>query len=153
MKLDEVTKTDPQITFAGVNLSKETEDNIRQYQAALKIPNPNKDLHITLLYSRKYLPDYKALGTMDETAKPKSFQVFDHGGKRALVLKLDSSYLIDRFNTLMKEHDARYDYDQYQPHVTLSYDLEDIDEKTLPMFKYDIHMVNEYRKDFDEDHK
>jgi 2'-5' RNA ligase len=52
----------------------------------------------------------------------------------------------------MKKHDATYDFPEYKPHITLSYDIGDLDEKNLPdIGKYvdEIGIDEEYGEDLD----
>ena len=158
MKLSEMNTETPfvfeskDITFAGIELSRSAENKILTYQEDNNIPNPNtKKLHITLLYSRKYLPEYQAFGEMSEMADPAGWDVFVHGNNRALILRLDCPYLEERFKYLKDKHQASFDYEEYKPHITFSYDVGDFDEKTLPAFKHKIKMIKEYRRDFAED--
>ena len=138
-------------TYAGLRFSDTDNDNIEKIARDLGLPNPiqRDDIHMTLLYSRKYLPNYKPAGEIDEWAYPKEFHVFDtFDKKRALVLMVDCPYAIKRHNYLMKEHKATYDYPEYLTHITLSYDIGDmnldkIKEKfdTLPK---EFHINSEY---------
>ena len=145
-------------TYAGVRFSEETKNAVEQYNKDNDIPNPIKTdkLHTTLLYSRKYLPDYKPAGKYDKPmiGKVKKFDVFesrpdafDDKAARCLVLLFDCPELVDRFNELMDKHDATFDYDEYKPHITFSYDIGDMDIKDLPEFKGKIELVSEYDED------
>lgn len=150
-------------TYAGVRYDKATTDAIAKYIKENNIPNaikPDK-IHTTLLYSRKHCPNYIP-GGMYKTpiiAKPKDFVVWQtsptSGPKtRCLVLKLESPELVKRHNELMKEHEASYDYDEYQPHVTLSYDIGDIEIDDLPDIRStlkQLSVVEEYGEELDLD--
>ena len=50
----------------------------------------------------------------------------------------------------MKEHGATYDYDEYKPHITLSYDVDDLDPDQLPSFDKDIIITEETGSDLDD---
>ena len=54
-------------SYAGVRFDKETNRALHKYMKENKIPNairPDK-LHTTVLYSRKYLPNYKPAGKIE----------------------------------------------------------------------------------------
>jgi hypothetical protein len=146
-------------TYAGIRFSGDDVDALVKLCKDLRLPNPTprEDLHITLLYSRKYIPNLELWEDIDEWAYPDKFHVFPtHDGKRALVLKLRSSYCIMRHTMLMDKYDATYDYEEYHPHVTLSYDIGD---KAMPSFENlntmpkEFHLALEYMEDLKLDWK
>ncbi len=155
MKLNELADT-PDGTYAGARFSEDSVASIRKYIDKNGIPNsPNDDkLHSTILYSRKYLPEYEAQGMYDPAMKgtPTGTEVWpsqpDEQGnrKRCLVLKFDSPDLAARHSSLMTRHEAMYDFDEYKPHVTLSYDLgDDFDEDKLSDFgEEELEITSEY---------
>ncbi len=115
MKLTEIRAT-PDGTYAGARFSKVSRDNIEKYVAQNNIPNsPRMDsLHSTILYSRKYLPDFEPKGAYDPSIKgqPTGFEIWpsqpDENGKKAncLVLTFDAPDLVKRHESLMDKHDA-----------------------------------------------
>ena len=154
-------------TYAGARFSKQTVDDIKSYCEENEIPNPLKSekLHTTILYSRKYLPEYNPCGMYDPlmVGKPKGFDVWkttcsqgstpdpDAEQTNCLVLEFDCPELEKRHEGLMKEHEATYDYDEYKTHVTLSYDIGDVDIKDLPPYTGVIEIEEEYGEDLDLD--
>lgn len=152
-------ENEPDGTYAGVYLSDKTVDAIVTYCEKHKIPNavPANKLHVTLLYSRKYLPDYEAAGKYKKplVGKPTGFDVWgshdEDSSSKALVLRFDCEQLEKRHNDLMDEHDAEYDYDEYNPHVTFSYDIEELDVDKLPPFTQPIEIVKEYQEELNLD--
>jgi len=144
-------------TYAAVSFWRETQNAIRKYTKANNIPNavPRKKLHTTLLYSRKYLPDYKPHGLMKMamTGFPTGFEKWptqpdkDGDVSMCLVLRYDCPALIERHEYLMKTHDAEFDFDEFKPHVTLSYDVGDLQCKDLPDFTEPLIIVEEYGED------
>ena len=136
MRLQDLKETKNQKgTYAGLKFDNESNKTLIKLVNELGIPNPIdiNEIHMTLLYSRKYLPNYKPAGNIDEWAYPTKFNVFEtFDKKRALVLMVDSPFAEKRHNMLMKEHNATYDYPSYLPHVTLSYD---IGELNIPEWK------------------
>lgn len=148
-------------TYAGVKFDDKTNDTVLKYIKNNKIPNglPADKMHSTILYSRKFLPSYKPAGEYDEIMKgtPTSFDVWpssneDGSSANCLVLKYDCSELAKRHKELMDEHNATYDFPKYEPHITLSYDIGNLDIKKLPDIKGVlpfINIVKEYGEDLD----
>ena len=140
-------------TYAGLRLSEESKEKLVDFikDNGIINPTPKGDMHITLLYSRKHLPDYKPAGRISGKAKPKSFKVFEtFDKKRALVLLLDSKYCLKRHEELMQEHGATFDYDEYSPHVTLSYDIGENkkpSQRKLDELPTELELVEEYIED------
>lgn len=114
-------------TYAGFKLSDDDTDFLYDYFKNI-VPVPNlidkKSFHITLLYSRKELPNYEPKKETNDWVYPTELDVFPtQDGKRCLVLLVKAPYCLKRHKELMKEHDATYDYDNYVPHITISYDI------------------------------
>jgi hypothetical protein len=158
MKLDEliVEKKQPDGTYAGVHFSKETVEAIAAYCKENKIPNRTRHekMHTTVLYSRKYLPDYEPAGKYEKPmiGTPTGFDIWPSKGedpKNCLVLEYKCPELEKRHEELMKDHEATYDFDEYKTHITFSYDVGDLDIKTLPKFESKIEIVEEYGQDLD----
>lgn len=154
MKLTEI-RTTPDGTYAGARFSAASRDAVEQYITKHKIPNaPRMDsLHSTILYSRKYLPDYVAKGPYDPAikAQPVGFETWpsqpDESGhvKKCLVLTFDAPDLAARHESLMSQHEAEYDFDEYKPHVTFSYDIgDDVNPDRLPEFSEELELTEEY---------
>ena len=150
-------------TYAGAHFSDATVDALSQYCKDNNIPNaiaPDK-FHTTILYSRKHCPDYKARGKFDPMlvgTPHEKFHVWktspsDPNAEKTncLILPFDCPDLVARHKELMDTHGATYDYDEYKPHVTLSYNIGDIDADSLPPFKGKIEIADEYQEDLDLD--
>lgn len=155
-------------TYVGVHFDSDTVKRIKEFAVDNKIPLQSHKLHTTVLYSLKYLPNCKPLGKLNTPliGKPKKFSVqktsfpgdqdqpFNKVGKieNSLVLQYDSPELVARNKELKKEHGATHHFDPYKPHITLSYDVGDIDMSKLdPKNIGNINIVLEYGKDLDFD--
>lgn len=152
-------------TYAAVKFSQKTIDQVVKYIEENDIPNatPADKLHCTVLYSRKYCPDYEPQGEIDPPyiGECDKLEVWESKGKlrdqeptRCLVLKFKCPALNERHEELMDEHDATYDFPEYKTHITLSYDIGDMDESTLPdpcETITTIEVVKEYGEDLDLD--
>ncbi len=160
MKMDEILaekKTKKKGTYAGLKFSSNTTKMIKEYMGNNNIPNPLpvSKLHSTLLYSRKHLPEYEPTGKFDEswTGDPTHFSIFKSNPKNStdntncLVLEYTCKEQSARFDDLMNEHDATYDFDDYKPHITLSYDVGDLDHDNLTKLEKALEIVEEYGED------
>lgn len=150
MKLNEIKKKEGG-TYAAAKMDKKSCDKIKQFCIDNNIPNRVKSekLHTTIIYSRTKAPNLKA---SDEIYPLKAmcseleiFKTFD--GKNALVMKLHSPELVAHHESIMREHQTTYDYDEYKPHITISYDCGDFDPNSfvgeLPMVTF----ISEYVED------
>lgn len=153
LKFKEFISEESKGTYAGVRFSDKTKTAIKKFIKENNIPN-SLDIdksHCTLLFSRKYCPDFKARGELVTPliGNPTKFEVWDTSDdKHALVLKFKSEDLENRHNELMSTHKATYDYDEYKTHVTFSYDVgKEFDVNSLPNFKVIIEIVEEYQED------
>jgi len=115
-------------TYAGLRFSQDDEDVIIGIVKEMGVPNPiqRDEIHLTLLYSRKTLHNYKPAEMTDMWAYPRGYHIFDgKDGKSILVILLESEDANYRHQKLMTQHGATYDFPEYRPHITLSYDIED----------------------------
>ena len=159
MKLTDIYEQDKQKpgTYAGVRFSPSTVESLTQYATDNKIPNAldSKEYHTTLLYSRKHLPNYEPMGEYSThmTGTPTGFEIWpsqpdDEGHvKNCLVMTYSCPRLYQRHHKLMQQHGATYDFDEYKPHVTLSYDAGDLDPSKLPAYEEEIEITKEYREE------
>lgn len=138
-------------TYAAVKFDHATRKSIHRYCALANIPNmirPDK-LHTTLLFSTNNLPNYQPVEKYEYplVAYPIGLAVWDTTNddgqiSNCLVVLLDCPHLVARHDVLMSEHDAHYPFPTYQPHVTLSYNIGDLDPESLPFFDgYVPHLV------------
>lgn len=84
------------------------------------------DMHATVAYSREAV-DWKAVApdenpvVIDPDDDPQSRQVVALGDKGAVVMKFASSALAARWQAF-RDAGASWDFPEYQPHVTITYD-------------------------------
>jgi hypothetical protein len=132
-------------TYAGVRYSPETERLIKTFITRYDIPNPNLDIHTTLLYSTSECPNY-----MPDTVPAYGdikFKEFRYFGS-SLVIELDAPGLVMRHKALMKLHNAVYDHDEYIPHITLSYDCNvELSKLQQSYFNFKFIPTTEYKED------
>ena len=162
MKLTEIQESNNKKpgTYAGVRFSSETTKKLIQFAKKNKIPNMLEEskLHTTLLYSRKHLPDYQPAGEYNPilVGTPKGWEIWqsqpDDNGERSniLVLTFECPALSQRHEDLMQQHQATFDFDEYKPHVSITYNAGDMDAKDLPKFTDDLEIVEEYHEELSE---
>lgn len=113
--------------YVGVRFDDESLKQLQNLQKMYKIPNPTptKDMHSTVIYSRVPV-DFPICDEVNQVVdRQVQFHVFNtRDGARALVLKIKSDYLTKR-HELGTELGATYDFPDYIPHITLSYDVGD----------------------------
>lgn len=115
--------------YVAVTYNQSAQDDLLDFIKEYNIPSTLKaeDFHTTIIYSRKYADIKDLEDNMEDSeivAYPKELHVFEtFDKKRALVIKLDCPYLEERHKYLMEKYNLTYDYDEYIPHITLSYDI------------------------------
>ena len=142
----------------------ESVQKILDYANKNDIPNilDKKDFHTTLIYSRKHLPKFVPMGDLEHplVGFPMKFDIwpsppnaFKKEETHCLILLYKCQEQEDRFDEIMTEHDAMYDYDEYNTHVTFSYDvgpnftLDNLDASLVG----ELSLVKEYSEDLDLD--
>jgi 2'-5' RNA ligase len=120
--------------YVAVEPDEATKRLLTKIQNRYTVPHaysPDK-MHCTLIYSNKPcgLPQMNPKTVY--RAQFDKFDFFDQrNGKRCLVMKVKSPELLSRHNSLMKEMKASYDFPEYLPHITLSYDCEKFDASVM----------------------
>lgn len=134
--------------------STSTTDALASFCAVNDIPNPisKSDMHTTIIYSEQGNPNFEWQPTYQEPIKAK-FAGFDMFGeeKNVLVLKLKSPELSRRHKELMEEYGLSYNFDEYRPHITLSYDAEGFDISKLDDYFGDLIITGEDANELDTD--
>ena len=111
-----------------------------------------EDLHCTLAYSKK---EFKhVLNDSDILVNSSSIhnKLEPLGDEGAIVMKFDSEEMNKRFNQCIKEG-ALYDYPQYIPHISISYNGKDIDLDKIKVPDFDIILCDETTEELDLDWK
>lgn len=104
--------------------------------------------HVTVIYSRAYV-ELQPLKSVLYQARGKRLRVFDEAdGRRCLVVELDAPEVVARHNGLLLQHpDLKHDFEDYIPHITLSYDIGSFDVSTLSLPDFSCVLGDEYVKD------
>ncbi len=157
-----VLKEDKQDTkgiYVAVKYNQSASDDLLDFIKKYNIPSTLKaeDFHTTLIYSRKYADIKELDDNMEDSeiiAKPTELHVFEtFDKKRALVIKLDCPYLEQRHKYLMQKYDLTYDYEEYIPHITLSYDISDLEIPKDVEFPNFFRIQSEYQKELNLEKK
>lgn len=135
-------------TYAAMKFDEESQHRIAAYITEHGIPNPvpTDKLHVTLLYSRKECVGYQGKGILDEpmVVRVCGFDMWpNQDGEMALVAELDSPDLYERHKYLMMAYGATYDFPEYKPHVTLSYNANGF-HGVLPLLPFTLKLNEEY---------
>jgi len=146
--------------YIGVRFTPETKKKIAEIVKSEKIPNPlpPKEYHATVVYSRlSPVKNFKVKGNFKNPVEGviTGFKIFEsEGGKRCLVATIDCEYLKSR-HKLARKLGASHDYDQYIPHITLSYDVgdsltaSDLEKLTKKYKGTKIQLASEYEEPLD----
>jgi len=153
MKLYEITKSNG--TYVGLKITKDCRSKLQELVENLGLENPIKSslFHTTLINSKKELTEFEARGKLSEpiVAKVKGLKVFDSKeGNKVLVLSISSSEIMKRNSEITSEHKATSDYDEFVPHITLSYNepnAEGLKDQKIDEFIEEIVFDNEYSQE------
>lgn len=128
-------------TYVAVKFSADTVLRIRDLQNKVGLNNPisPEELHATVCYSRNPIHVVPQVGNKIISVHGIVENLKTETGDY-VILRLDSPHLVKRHEQL-KKLGATHDFDDYLPHISLSYD----DEITEP-FELDIliEMTHEY---------
>lgn len=133
-------------TYLAASFDQATKDSISRYCEIANVPNPvpGDSLHCTIVYSRTAIDIHPNFDCSFESVSVSGLELWPvKNGKNVLVLTLTSPYLHSRFNEAIGMG-ATYDYDEYKPHMTLSYDAGDFDIDEAPPLMFDIGFDCEY---------
>lgn len=145
--------------YVAVKYNQSTCDDLLEFIKEYKIPSSLKaeDFHTTLIYSRKWddIDDLNDdMGDSEIVAYPKELHVFEtFDNKRALVILLDCPYLDERHKYLMQRYSLTYDYPEYIPHITVSYDIGDTEIPKDVKFPKFFRIQSEYQEDLNTEKK
>lgn len=138
--------------YCSARPSQSTIDALRSFCAAYDIPNPvpATELHSTVIYSERGNSNFTHQETYESPIKAKfsGFEMFGED-KNVLVIKMKSRELMDRHNSLMDEFDLTFNFETYQPHITLSYDAAGFDWQNLDAYHGDLIFTGEDANELD----
>lgn len=126
-------------TYVSMDLSDDSRallDNFVEMSLGLTERVDPSTYHITVIYSRTPVPTAEHIAGMSTTttANVVGYEIFPtkNDGK-CLVMRLEFSFA-NALNSKLTQEGATSDYNEYKPHLTLAYDMEqEIDPSTLPI--------------------
>lgn len=128
-------------------------EDIRRWAKSQGFETTVEDLHVTLIYSRQPV-DWMKMGSPWSDGRDGRL-VIPPGGARlveklgtAIVLLFSSSELSWRHEDL-KRNGASFDYDQYQPHISLTY--QDLDFSSVTPYRDEIVLGPEVFEEVNEE--
>ena len=127
--------------YIELECSIDTKKKIQQYiHENIDKNSKFDDFHVTLIYSSKPFNGKLNIDlNIDKLyASVDTFVRFDNPSEDvyAVAFKLRCLSCIDLHNSLMKQYKFKYDFDEYIPHLTLTYKGENIDISKLPKPKF-----------------
>ena len=145
LKLSDIDKG----TYAAVKFDDSTLDMFQELQQIMELynPVPRDKLHSTICFSRVKIP-YIPLTEKMPIGSTHKLEVFEHNGKRALVVLLDSPYLESR-HEYANILGATFDFPTYNPHVTLAYDIGAMEIPKHGVTGNPVVITHEYTEDLD----
>lgn len=126
----------PYGTYAKLLLDDQSIRSLVSLIKNLSLPNPvpADSLHTTVLYSRKPIPEAVELNSMAARYQGKVSGLArwpTQDGKTCLVALIDCRPAIKLHDRIKDHYGATWDFPQFHPHVTLSYDVDEA-EYMLP---------------------
>lgn len=151
--MDAVDNIEPGL-YCAAFFDDATTARIGEYLRTHKVPNPvaEPSLHTTIVYSRVPVRGFEAIHTLNVEVNTtySNLEIWETAQGNTLVLHYFSPYLFIRFQDAMS-HGATYDFEEYKPHVTLSYDVgPDFDLKSLPPINFPLIISGEYMEELDD---
>ncbi len=149
--LDYYFKTLKHGTYIAATPTEESLDSLVKLQKRLGIKNPvtRDSMHCTIIYSLRGDPNVRPYAT-GWTAEAAGLRLLGEE-KNCLVLELHSDDLTRRHEQL-KMGGLTHTFDEYVPHITLSYDYqgEDIDDDLLYDHDGDCVVLVEFESEYSE---
>lgn len=123
-------------TYVSAKVSRASSKAIYDWVKSNSIPNAAdpKQYHTTITYSRKGIPDVEQHAfDVPIAGQITGWKIFPtQNGSNCLVAVVQSLDLEDYHHTIQNEYGATYDYPDYIPHITVSYDYNGSIPKTVP---------------------
>lgn len=141
----------PHWVYVATHLSWETEDQIKWYcDKNLPWMKMNEDLHSTLIFSKQPKEEKMKRWQFKWEWKFKKFSKF-WDDWASIVIELDSEDMRSYNKQLVSENWFISDFDEYLPHITISYEWQDIEVDNLPPLDIVYKMEHDFIEDIDED--
>lgn len=152
MRFHQLLEADSNGTFIGIRLTSESANRILAWleENNVKDPTPFKELHVTLLVDKTNTLDHDPI-RYDPPLVPKqdTYKVELFGkDQNILVLTFDCPQLTKRHDQVKKRFNVVEDWDEYRPHITLTYTVQEVTGPLEPP-DFPIELSHEYVMRFD----
>lgn len=113
-------------TYAEITLDPQSKNYISSLMESLELENPidPDDLHTTVVYSKNPCPDAARLHKLPTpfVGRITEFKIWPtQTGSNCLVAIVECDMVTKLHQHFRQKYKASHDYDQYIPHITLSY--------------------------------
>ncbi len=123
-------------TYVSVKVSPKSAKELYTWCKDNGITNlsPKDTYHTTVVYSRVGIPEAKhETIKLPLNAKLSGWEIFPtQSGDKCLVARIKSPELCDLHDTYHDKYPATYDFDEYKPHITVSYDYKGEAPASIP---------------------
>jgi 2'-5' RNA ligase len=140
--------------YISLSLNKQSKQNIKEYLLKQNIKESFDDFHCTIIYSKKefsgnIITDFSPI--IVNSTKLGRF-INKEKEENVVVLHLEEDKINSLHNFYMKNYDFKYDFDEYKPHMTLSYfgdeiDFSKLEDITFPL-EFDSLVIEEINDDY-----
>lgn len=125
----EAVSRHPEGTYISAQLDDQSKNKLYDFTKTLELsdPAPKEQYHSTIIYSRVGVPETEYFDYPESFKGTfKEWRIFENRiqGTKCLVAIVDSPELHGLHERIMNETAATYDFDEYHPHVTLTYNYE-----------------------------
>lgn len=157
MRLNELYR-EKKPMYVGVRFDGDSVEALTKLNQGVENKTSPAEFHVTVAYSRKPI-SLSALGNLEPpvSVKAKHYSIFHtQTGENCLVLEVESPDLTARHREIIDSYGASYDFPDYKPHITLSYDCGiGFDIKKLPAIESipELFAVLEYAMELDLDYQ
>jgi len=141
-------------TFVGIRFDAKTVKNILQWveQNNISSPTAADTLHCTLLSDKENKFEWETKNYNGLRIDPSTYKLEKFGeANEVLVLSFKSQELSKRHQAGKEKHNITWDFSEYIPHVTLSYEATDVDLDKLSIPKFSLGLANEYIEAYDKE--
>lgn len=148
-----LVENDSNGTFMAWEVDDETDEYLNKWLDKNGFPELDTNFHATIVYSEKSVPNV-ARGDIDPIGVDDfEFELLGED-EDSLVLRFDCPEMEERHNFIRDEYGATHSYPTYKSHVTLCYDVNEIDNFDIDSYNLpDCSLVfdHEYQEELEDD--
>ena len=156
-KVEAITDAEPRTLYVSRKVLNAAEIIAWAKGQGFKTTTPADDLHVTVAYSRApvdWMKVEEAWGgdkTGEITIAPGGPRVVEKLGDKGAVVLMFGSWELTYRHGVIRQAGASWDYAEYQPHVTISYEAGDLDLEAVAPYRGKIVFGPEIFEELDED--